>query len=142
MITFKEMEEFDIPYVCDIERQAFGTRSPDDFARCIKNTLDYYVVALNGKIVVGYFGVMIIDSECEILTIAVDNLYRRQGVGTIMMQFMFKLLNRKNVKSAYLEVNEHNVPAIKLYEKLGFKQSYVRKNYYGKDSALILKKEF
>lgn len=142
MIRFRPMEEFDIPYVCDIEQQCFGKRSPEDFEKCIKNPLYYYVVALKGQIVVGYFGIMILNDECEILTIAVDSFYRRQHIGSDMMRFMFKFMNAKKIKTAYLEVNENNVAAIALYTKYGFEKSYTRKNYYGQDSALILKKEF
>ena len=40
-----------------------------------------------------------------------------------------------------LEVNEKNVKALKLYEKIGFERISIRKNYYGKnENAMIMMK--
>ena len=39
-----------------------------------------------------------------------------------------------------LEVNENNNPAIRLYNKLGFKEISLRERYYGEDTALIMEK--
>ena len=40
----------------------------------------------------------------------------------------------------YFEVRETNVPAISLYEKLGFEEAGIRKNFYEKpvENALIM----
>ena len=44
-----------------------------------------------------------------------------------------------NLKELTLEVNEHNLNAIKLYEKFGFIKVGLRKKYYNRtDNALIM----
>ncbi|MCD7873034.1 MAG: hypothetical protein LUG21_07050 [Clostridiales bacterium] len=43
----------------------------------------------------------------------------------------------------FLDVRESNIPAIKLYESLGFYDTGVRKNYYSSptENAVLMKKE-
>ena len=44
-----------------------------------------------------------------------------------------------NISSIILEVNEKNIPAIRLYKKYGFKQIGLRKKYYNNsDNAIIM----
>ena len=47
---------------------------------------------------------------------------------------------KKGVSDITLEVRETNVPAISLYEKLGFEEAGIRKNFYEKpvENALIM----
>jgi ribosomal-protein-alanine N-acetyltransferase len=46
------------------------------------------------------------------------------------------------VEVSYLEVREHNQPAISLYQKFGFETMYVRKGYYpdGENALVMVKK--
>ena len=51
------------------------------------------------------------------------------------------LINKVN-KDITLEVKEDNVPALKLYEKYGFKKVAIRKGYYnGIDGILMERKK-
>jgi len=57
-----------------------------------------------------------------IYTLVVHPSYLGQGVGQTMIQFATEhSIKSKNVKSIRLDVYENNLPAIKLYEKCGFK---------------------
>ena len=46
-----------------------------------------------------------------------------------------------DIDNIMLEVNEKNLAAISLYKKNKFKIISKRKNYYGKDTALIMKRD-
>lgn len=85
----------------------------------------------------GYaLGDIILD-EAELYRIAVSENSRGTGLGTaIISEFIEKCRERGAVK-IFLEVRSKNVPARKLYEKTGFEQISVRKNYYGDDDAVI-----
>ena len=50
---------------------------------------------------------------------------------------IFKKLNLENM---YLEVSRINQKAISLYEKMGFKENGIRKNYYSNNTDAILYK--
>ena len=140
------MEKQDIANVCDIQQQAFGERTPEDFEKCIKNSRLYcYCVVLQGQLIVGYSGVMFVGDECEFLTIAVDENYRNRGFGAALIKAMVGLAKKLNKKAMYLEVREDNYNAIELYKSMGFELSYIRKGYYpsitGRKDALVMRLE-
>ncbi|HEX7468809.1 MAG TPA: GNAT family N-acetyltransferase, partial [Methanobacterium sp.] len=59
--------------------------------------------------------------------IAVDPLYRGQGIGTYILENAFKLAEDKGCRRVILDVKLGNEGALKLYEKFGFKV-YGKKN--------------
>ena len=70
----------------------------------------------------------------ELLCIATTDNKRNHGIATALLR------NILHIKpTCFLEVSQHNFPAINLYTKLGFTQIGIRKNYYGvNDDALVL----
>jgi len=68
--------------------------------------------------------------EAEILSIAVAEEARRQGVASSMMEASIAAFAQKLISHIYLEVAEGNGAALKLYEKFGFRVFAQRKNYY------------
>ena len=65
----------------------------------------------------------------DIVTFCVEPEYRNRGIGK---NLLLELINfaKENFLDIFLEVAEKNLPAIYLYESLGFKKISVRKNYY------------
>ncbi len=80
----------------------------------------------------------LIYDRIEIDYIIVDKMYRKNGIGSELLDYLIK---NNNVKNITLEVNENNIAAINLYLKYGFKVVATRKNYYkDEDGLLMLKK--
>ncbi len=91
----------------------------------------------HGEILIGICFVKTIGQETEILELAINRNYRKKGYAQYLWQHVKATFPDT---SFFLEVSEHNTPAIKFYEKMGFKQIHSRKNYYGHgDKALIYK---
>lgn len=64
------------------------------------------------------------ESEAPVIyTFAVSPKYFRQGVGEYMLSFALQWAADTGAKALRLDVYEKNTPAIKLYEKLGFKHT-------------------
>ena len=64
---------------------------------------------------------------------------RNLGIGTLLLQELINISTQKKLKSITLEVNEKNIPAIKLYEKFNFEKVGIRKKYYNNtDSAILM----
>ena len=95
--------------------------------------------------VIGSATISIVLDEAEILDIEINPEKRQQGYGTQLMQFLLKFAAEQKVRKIFLEVRVSNKIAIKLYQKLGFKQIAIRKDYYktktGREDALVLECE-
>lgn len=86
----------------------------------------------------GFLDYSKIYENIEINYIYTIDKFKGQGIASKLME---KLL-LEDYHNITLEVRESNIPAIKLYEKFGFKKISIRKNYYGNESAILMIKEW
>lgn len=86
----------------------------------------------------GYGAIQTVLDEANVCNIAVYEKYRNQSIGTGILNSIIRLAKFQGAKKIFLEVAKDNVPAIGLYEKLGFKVISERKNYYKSGDALIM----
>jgi ribosomal-protein-alanine N-acetyltransferase len=94
---------------------------------------------------VGYAAVLVVAPgvEADVLTVAVQPDYARQGIASHFMKELEKWSKEKQALAMMLEVGVENLGAIKLYEKLGYETIATRKGYYGPGlNALVMRKEF
>ncbi|MEN8803398.1 MAG: GNAT family N-acetyltransferase, partial [Thiogranum sp.] len=67
---------------------------------------------------------------------------QRRGIGSKLMKHFLQLARRHDADIVMLEVRPSNVSAVSLYEKMGFNEIGVRRNYYpadeGREDALLL----
>lgn len=105
----------------------------------LKNTLSKYIVAKIETEIVGFAGVIDTLDQFEITNIVVKKKFRNNGIGNALLIELIKLAKTNNKDKIILEVNNTNKPAIKLYEKNGFKNIGFRKKYYNNtDDANIM----
>ena len=98
-----------------------------------------YIIAKQGNNIIGFAGILTIIDEANIMNIVTKKDKRNLKVGSLLLENLIKISKQKNLKSITLEVNEHNIPAIKLYEKFNFIKIGIRKRYYNNtDSAIIM----
>ncbi len=134
----------DIEEVAEIEKAVFSMPwSKEAFEDTIQKDMTIYIVAKKQGKVAGYCGLWISFDEADIMNVAVDAKYRRQGIAQQMLLFLMEQAKEKGVEKFTLEVRESNQSAINLYEKLGFKSVGLRKNFYSKptENANIMWKE-
>ena len=67
----------------------------------------------------------------RIYSLAVSDTCRGQKVGRKLMERLIEELSSRGVRRAYLEVEQANVGAVKLYETLGFRSLGTLPDYYG-----------
>jgi len=97
----------------------------------------YLVAKIDNKIV-GFAGIIPVLDEADISNIVIHKNLRNQKIGSLLFEALIDLAISLNLKTLNLEVRESNIPAIKLYEKYGFKTCGIRKNYYKNTENAIL----
>jgi ribosomal-protein-alanine N-acetyltransferase len=134
-VIIRLAREQDLEQIIALNRAALPENyMPDFFANLLRVYGDYFIAAeLDGSII-GYtmcrielgmthlssspFGIL---KKGHIVSLAVDREQRRHGIALAMMEEALRRMRDVGLKECFLEVRETNEPAIKLYEKLGFK---------------------
>jgi [ribosomal protein S18]-alanine N-acetyltransferase len=84
-------------------------------------------------------------AEAEILLVALAPGERGRGIAAKILAKHLSRLAAAGVRDVFLEVDEGNAPALKLYERAGFREVGKRGGYYrrpeGNASALILRRD-
>ena len=99
-----------------------------------------YIVAKNDEgILIGFAGIWKSVDDIHITNIAVRNNFKRQGIGSLLLEKLLEYCIEYGTKAITLEVNHTNIPAIELYSKYGFEKVGTRKKYYNNiDDAIIM----
>ena len=139
-VQITEMSLFDLENIKDILISDF-----DDFwnYNILKEELEssnskYIIAKTNDGEIIGFAGIKIILDSADIMNIVVKKSWRKQGVGNLLLNNLISICKDLNLLSLSLEVNEDNLPAIHLYEKVGFKQVGLRKNYYQDKNGIVM----
>jgi [ribosomal protein S18]-alanine N-acetyltransferase len=83
-----------------------------------------------GRKLIGFAVSRIAADEAEILSIAVDAGHRGRGLSRNLLLTHLGHLAGRGVRSIFLEVEENNAPARRLYERTGFTVVGRRERYY------------
>ena len=145
MINILNMTADHVSQVAALEAICFRDPwSEKSVASELTNPLSLWLVALDGDRVAGYVGSQSVMGESDMMNVAVHPDSRRQGIAEKLCLALVEALKEKGNHCLTLEVRASNDPAKALYEKLGFTQVGLRKNYYRnpKEDACILRKEW
>lgn len=124
-----------------IEKACFSTPwSLNSIEESLKNECSVFYLAELDSQVVGYMGLQIFSGEGYVTNIGVLPEYRKMGIATALIEAQMQ----NEMDFITLEVRQSNVPAISLYNKLGFEDVGVRKNYYSNptENAVLMTKYF
>lgn len=134
-----------VSQVAELEKLCFSDPwSENSVSSELNNPLSLWLVAVDGERVAGYVGSQSVMGESDMMNIAVHPDYRRRGLADMLVAELVTALKNAGNTCLTLEVRASNAPAIALYEKTGFSQIGLRKNYYRnpREDALILRREF
>jgi ribosomal-protein-alanine N-acetyltransferase len=70
--------------------------------------------------------------EAELLSIAVSSKRRGKGGSSKLLARHLARLQAAGARRVFLEVDEHNVPALRLYARFGFSEIGIRPAYYAR----------
>ncbi len=142
-LTIEPMRRAHLPEILPIELTAYPQPwsqgvFQDELAMQARGSRHYLVAKLAGRIV-GYGGMIYMDTAAHITNVAVDVAMRRRGIATELMLDLAWEARRAGMASLTLEVRESNVSAQSLYRRFGFAPVGVRAKYYeNRDDAIVM----
>jgi len=137
--SIRPMGPDDVPVVALLERQVFPDPwSENAFGEELAAVGRRYLVAEEGGAIVGYGGLLVVEDDAHMVTLAVDPSFRGRGLGTRLMLRLAEEACRAGAAHLTLEVRVSNRPAQSLYRRFGFETVGVRRHYYRDEDALIM----
>lgn len=126
--------EYDLPWWCwTPKRVSKVIRSPDTVA----------IVAMAKKKIAGFAIMHFGEDSAHLNLLAVEPEFRRQHVGSKMLQWLNESCAVAGILSVSLEVRANNKGAIRFYETFGFKIGERIERYYcGKEAAVRMTLRF
>ena len=102
--------------------------------------------AMMGRTLAGFILSRMAAGEAEILSVAVASPRRGRGLARALLHLHMRRLAGLGVRAMFLEVDEDNAPARRLYERAGFREVGRRPGYYQQANgsaatALVLRRD-
>lgn len=134
------MTRSDIPAVAVLEAEIYDEPWPPRvfFDELAMENRTYLVATDDAGTPVGFCGLLMVEEDAHITTIAVMPSGRGHHLGTRLMLEMVQSALEAGTKHLTLEVRVSNDAAQKLYDRFGFQPVGRRKNYYQNEDALIM----
>jgi ribosomal-protein-alanine N-acetyltransferase len=110
---------------------------------CFALVADLPDPATEGGAAAGMILARIAGDDCEVITLGVAPCHRRLGLATLLVEHAAIRAAALGAGRQVLEVGTENVPARRLYARLGFAERGARPGYYGKSGgdAVILARD-
>ncbi|HKK92390.1 MAG TPA: ribosomal protein S18-alanine N-acetyltransferase [Longimicrobiales bacterium] len=128
--------------VVELEASAFGSPwDAETFRRLLGRTGAELMVVDVSDEVVAYAVLWCILDQGELANIAVDEAWRRRGIGARLLDRVLERAKERGVKDLFLEVRQSNNVARDLYLRRGFTSIGMRRNYYDspREDACVLR---
>ena len=134
MFIISQIEASDFDRLYEIEQQAHLV--PSSFGTLKNNQDERYLnlKLIENNQIIGFAICQTVSDEATLFNIAIVPSHQGNGLGKLLLNELIIQLKEKGVQTLWLEVRESN-PARFLYEKIGFNEVDIRKNYYPKPSG-------
>jgi ribosomal-protein-alanine N-acetyltransferase len=139
-LEIRQLAYADLPHVIAIERRAFPTPwSLAMFVLELSKPTGICLAALEEGEMVGYLVCSRYDTVWHLMNVAVEPGRQRQGIASQLLERLFEQADKPREQYT-LEVRTSNEPAIRLYERFGFRAAGRRRAYYhdNREDALIM----
>lgn len=84
-------------------------------------TLEGFAVLNKEKEIIGYISYVVMDSECEIISL--DSMEEGKGIGTALIQETEHTAKKRSCQKIKLITTNDNLHALKFYQKRGYRLS-------------------
>ena len=126
--------------IAELEKATFFEPWSEKALELFLEKYNFCVALLDDNNLASYCTVTTVLDEAQIINVATDICYLRMGCAKSVIDAVILECQKRNIISISLEVRESNLPAITLYEGLGFAVAGKRKNFYSnpRENALVM----
>ncbi len=140
--AYRAIRDGDIGAVATIEKDVYAFPwSPGNFRDSLLSGYECWGCWAENQLI-GYAIIMVAVEEAHLLNFAIARAWQGRGAGAKFLGFVVEESLRIGCEMLYLEVRPTNVIGRRLYERFGFKQLGLRRDYYpavsGREDALFL----
>ena len=143
MIIFRKINQEYIKDIVDIEQECFMSPWSEEqlISELSNNPFSRMLALYEDNTCKGFIIYWVTFDSATICQIGVKKEFRRNHLGFKLMEEAFKEMDKEEVSTISLEVRVTNEPAIKFYEKIGFKKITIKEHYYddGEDAIYMVK---
>ncbi|SDN20337.1 ribosomal-protein-alanine N-acetyltransferase [Megasphaera paucivorans] len=132
-MKMREAQRKDCEGICLVEQESFSQPWTKDAVineLMNKDLTLYYVLEDEQGVIWGYAGLWHVLDEGQITNIALRKACRGRGYGELLLRLLMETAWERGCSVIFLEVRFSNLPALRLYRKLGYTVVSVRRQYY------------
>lgn len=131
-IRIEPFRRFQIRRILAIENAAFPREAYERelFLELHRDCADLFFVAKQSGRIAGYSVTCMARGGAEIISIAVDPLCRKRGIGAALMRHTLRKLRSRGIRNVRLMVRSTNTEGIRFYRRFGFLSERRVARYY------------
>ncbi|HYL17523.1 MAG TPA: ribosomal protein S18-alanine N-acetyltransferase [Burkholderiales bacterium] len=141
-VAFRPMRVADLDAILLIEQDIYTHPwTYGNFRDSLQAGYSCWVMECGGRLS-GYGVLMIGVNEAHLLNLSVAGSEQRRGLGRTLLHHFIDTARACQAERLFLEVRPSNRAARALYDSTGFRELYVRRNYYpagaGREDAILM----
>jgi len=137
MIIIDRLTDISIEELCtqlfEVLDESYEFGSPwtlTQLEQSLANDSNHFYYLVEGMKIIGFVQYTYLLDQADIVNFALSPDYQKKGLAGKLIQVLQEELRKKKVIEIFLEVRKSNTHAQHFYEKHGFSQIGLRKNYY------------
>ena len=141
MISIKQINDKDIELCYELDSKTISLWSKKQWANEFKKEGTKIFGLLITNFVIGICVFHVVLDEAQINYFVVNQKFRKQGFGSLLMNYLIKKCEKLNLNKLLLEVSLSNITAESFYSRFDFSTVGTRKNFYKDGSNALLKEK-
>lgn len=142
-VEFRPLQGSELDEILPIENAIYPFPwTHANFADSFASGYSFWGCRVIGELV-GYFVLMMVVDEAQLLNIGVAEKRQGMGFGTGLLRQAMRVAKEAGANSMLLEVRPSNARALALYRQFGFRPIGLRRGYYpsdgGREDALVMR---
>ena len=129
-----------LPLIAHLEAKTFTEPWSERALELFLSEGGFCIVCMQDDKLCAYCTVTTVLDEAQIINVATDNSFKRQGCASAVLDKVFDECSKRGIGYISLEVRESNEGAIELYRGLGFSVAGKRRAFYQnpREDALVM----